>query len=176
MSLIIDHDEPGTGRQVRRMFHPGRGVTGPRPPRPRTGAMNFSSSTGSSLGPTSSSTTSSSSFRESMDPIAELLSQLSGVRRAAQQAQPPVQSQLQLLQQQLQLERQQVQQTRERLERLPQRRQAAATNNQTSNVTSSQESNNSSNSQFLLSRSVFPLLLVNFITLPSVSRFRVAPT
>lgn len=150
--MTIIYDVSGSGRQVRRMFHPGRGVGGPRPPRPRTGAMNYSSSNSSSIGPSTSSVTSASSFRESMDPIAELLSQLSGVRRAAQQAQPPVSSQLQLLQQQLQLERQQVQQTRERLERLPQRRQAAANSNQTPSTPASQDKSNSSNSQFLLSR------------------------
>jgi len=49
----------------------------------------------------------SPSSRESVDPIAELLSQLSGVRRsAAGQGSTP--SQLQQLQMQLQLERQQV--------------------------------------------------------------------
>ncbi|EDO37139.1 predicted protein [Nematostella vectensis] len=152
-----DLDEPGTARHVRRMFHPGRGVSGPRPPRPRAGAMNFSSSSSSGSGATTS-LSSTSSFRESMDPIAELLSQLSGVRRAAQQAQPPVQSQLQLLQQQLQLERQQVQQTRERLERLPQRRQMAASSTQSSASATTQESNSSSNSQFLLSRANEPAL------------------
>ncbi|GLG97179.1 E3 ubiquitin-protein ligase KCMF1 [Gryllus bimaculatus] len=49
----------------------------------------------------------SPSSRESVDPIAELLSQLSGVRRsAAGQGSTP--SQLQQLQMQLQLERQQI--------------------------------------------------------------------
>jgi len=49
----------------------------------------------------------SPSSRESVDPIAELLSQLSGVRRStAGQGSTP--SQLQQLQMQLQLERQQV--------------------------------------------------------------------
>ncbi len=60
---------------------------------------------------TSSSTTSAtfSSARDNIDPIAELLSQLSGVRRAAQQqSAAATASQLQLLQQQLQFERQQV--------------------------------------------------------------------
>lgn len=57
--------------------------------------MHFSSSGGlSALSP---------SGRDSVDPIAELLSQLSGVRRGA-----PQPSQLQQLQMQIQLERQQV--------------------------------------------------------------------
>lgn len=57
--------------------------------------MHFSSSSGlSALSP---------SGRESVDPIAELLSQLSGVRRGGPQT-----SQLQQLQMQIQLERQQV--------------------------------------------------------------------
>jgi len=59
--------------------------------------MQFSSNTGlSSLSP---------SNRESMDPIAELLSQLSGVRRAANLGQSHTTPQLQQLQMQLQLER-----------------------------------------------------------------------
>ena len=98
-----------------------------------------------------------------MDPIAELLSQLSGVRRAAQQSQPPMQSQLQLLQQQLQLERQQVQQTRERLERLPARRPMAAAaaaaaaasgSVPTTSTASAQESSSSASLSFLLARLV----------------------
>lgn len=52
----------------------------------------------SSLSPTAN--------RDSVDPIAELLSQLSGVRRTA--AQGSASAQLQHLQMQLQLERQQV--------------------------------------------------------------------
>ncbi|XP_050680373.1 E3 ubiquitin-protein ligase KCMF1 isoform X1 [Leptidea sinapis] len=55
-----------------------------------------------------------------VDPIAELLSQLSGVRRGAGQSNTP--SQLQQLQMQLQLERQQATQAaRQQLERLPRR-------------------------------------------------------
>ena len=55
------------------------------------------------------SSASFSSARDNIDPIAELLSQLSGVRRAAQQqSAAATASQLQLLQQQLQFERQQV--------------------------------------------------------------------
>lgn len=60
--------------------------------------------------------------RDSMDPIAELLSQLSsGVRRTATLAAPSTTSQIQQLQMQLQLERQQAQAARQQLERLPRR-------------------------------------------------------
>lgn len=73
------------------MPHSGRALGGPRA---RRSNMHLSSSSGlSALSP---------SGRESVDPIAELLSQLSGVRRNP----PP--SQLQQLQMQIQLERQQV--------------------------------------------------------------------
>lgn len=131
--------------------------------------MHFGGSGGGG-GLSSSSSSSSTAVRESMDPIAELLSQLSGVRRAAQQSQPPMQSQLQLLQQQLQLERQQVQQTRERLERLPARRQmaaaaaaaAASSNAPTTSTVSSQESNSSAPSSFLLARSVLRFGAISF--------------
>ncbi|KNC23737.1 hypothetical protein FF38_01200 [Lucilia cuprina] len=89
------------GGGVRRI--PGRTLGGPRA---RRSNMHFSSSSGlSALSP---------SGRESVDPIAELLSQLSGVRRGG----PPT-SQLQQLQMQIQLERQQA--TRQQLERLPRR-------------------------------------------------------
>lgn len=70
---------------------PGRTLGGPRT---RRSNMHFSSSSGlSALSP---------SGRESVDPIAELLSQLSGVRRGG----PPT-SQLQQLQMQMQMDRQQ---------------------------------------------------------------------
>ncbi|CAG2053364.1 unnamed protein product [Timema podura] len=94
--LISFLDEPAGSRHgVRRIPHSSRGVSGPRA---RRSNMHFSSSGGlSSLSPSS---------RDSVDPIAELLSQLSGVRRsAAGQGSTP--SQLQQLQMQLQLERQQ---------------------------------------------------------------------
>lgn len=161
----ILYDEPPPVRHVRRLFHPAVSGSRPRPPRPRAANMHFGGSGNSALA--SSSSSSSTSARESMDPIAELLSQLSGVRRAAQQPQPPMQSQLQLLQQQLQLERQQVQQTRERLERLPARRQmaaaaaaaAAAGSSVTATSTvSAQESSSSASSSFLLSRANEPAL------------------
>lgn len=108
--LISFLDEPAGSRHgVRRIPHASRGVGGPRA---RRSNMHFSSSGGlSSLSPSS---------RESVDPIAELLSQLSGVRRsAAGQGSTP--SQLQQLQMQLQLERQQVRAARQQLERLPRR-------------------------------------------------------
>lgn len=92
--LISFLDEPSAIRHggVRRMPHTGRALGGPRP---RRSNMHLSSSSGlSALSP---------SGRESVDPIAELLSQLSGVRRGN-----PPPSQLQQLQMQIQLERQQV--------------------------------------------------------------------
>lgn len=114
-----DLEEP-LNRNIRRIFHPVRNIP---PPRSRRSAQQLGPSiTSSSTVVTSStgSTTTFSSARENIDPIAELLSQLSGVRRAAQQqSAATTASQLQLLQQQLQFERQQVQQARERLERLP---------------------------------------------------------
>lgn len=93
--LISFLDEPSAIRHggVRRIPHSGRTLGGARS---RRSNMHFSSSGGglSTLSP---------SGRESVDPIAELLQQLSGVRRGA-----PQPSQLQQLQMQIQLERQQV--------------------------------------------------------------------
>ncbi|CAL8345683.1 unnamed protein product [Lota lota] len=102
-------------RHVRRMFHPGRGLGGPRG---RRSNMHFTSSTTGGLSSNQSSTQSSNYSREAMDPIAELLSQLSGVRRSAggQLSSGPSASQLQQLQMQLQLERQQAQAARQQLE------------------------------------------------------------
>ncbi|XP_043495637.1 E3 ubiquitin-protein ligase KCMF1-like isoform X2 [Polistes fuscatus] len=102
--LISLLDEPATSRHgVRRIPHPARGVGGQRP-RSSSGGLSPSS-------------------REGIDPIAELLSQLSGVRRTGsgtgQSSSAP--SQLQQLQMQLQLERQQVRAARQQLERLPRR-------------------------------------------------------
>lgn len=78
------------------------------PPRSRRANQQLTSNSSSSLSTPSNGTTISAS-RDSIDPIAELLSQLSGVRRAAQQQNvTSTASQLQLLQQQLQFERQQV--------------------------------------------------------------------
>ncbi|XP_023225590.1 E3 ubiquitin-protein ligase KCMF1-like [Centruroides sculpturatus] len=108
-----DLDDSSSSRQVRRIPHPGRGMSSARP---RRSQMQFTSSGLSSLSPSS---------RESMDPIAELLSQLSGVRRTSNLAQSSTASttttQLQQLQMQLQLERQQAQAARQQLDRLPRR-------------------------------------------------------
>uniref|UniRef100_A0A1B6CD46 E3 ubiquitin-protein ligase KCMF1 n=1 Tax=Clastoptera arizonana TaxID=38151 RepID=A0A1B6CD46_9HEMI len=111
--LISFLDEPTSSRHgVRRLVpHPtGRGVGAQRA---RRSNMHFSSSGGlSALSPSS---------RESVDPISELLSQLSGVRRTAANQLTSTPSQLQQLQMQLQLERQQVRAARQQLERLPRR-------------------------------------------------------
>ncbi|KAJ0172244.1 hypothetical protein K1T71_012217 [Dendrolimus kikuchii] len=111
-SHYMFYDEPSGIRHggVRRMPHSGRGVS-----RARRTNMQFSSGGGiSSLSPSSRDAV--------VDPIAELLSQLSGVRRGAQPGTP---SQLQQLQMQLQLERQQATAARQQLERLPRRGGAA---------------------------------------------------
>ncbi|CAL1614860.1 unnamed protein product [Knipowitschia caucasica] len=110
-----DLDESSGVRHVRRMFHPGRGLGGPRG---RRSNMHFTSSTTGGLSNSQSTSQSSSYSREAMDPIAELLSQLSGVRRSAggQLSAGPSASQLQQLQMQLQLERQQAQAARQQLE------------------------------------------------------------
>ncbi|XP_037036124.1 E3 ubiquitin-protein ligase KCMF1-like [Bradysia coprophila] len=106
--LISFLDEPSSIRHggVRRAPHSGRSIGGPRS---RRSNMHFGSgsSTLAALSPAA---------REAADPIAELLSQLSGVRRGQN---PP--SQLQQLQMQIQLERQQVTAARQQLERLPRR-------------------------------------------------------
>uniref|UniRef100_A0A3Q3WFJ0 E3 ubiquitin-protein ligase KCMF1 n=1 Tax=Mola mola TaxID=94237 RepID=A0A3Q3WFJ0_MOLML len=112
--LTLEHRSSGV-RHVRRMFHPGRGLGGPRA---RRSNMHFTSSTTGGLSTSQSSSQSSNYSREAMDPIAELLSQLSGVRRSAggQLSSGPSASQLQQLQIQLQLERQQAQAARQQLE------------------------------------------------------------
>ncbi|XP_013165865.1 PREDICTED: E3 ubiquitin-protein ligase KCMF1 isoform X1 [Papilio xuthus] len=114
--LISFLDEPSGIRHggVRRMPASGRGVS-----RARRTNMQFSDwhvvrSTGGGI-----SSLSPSSRDAVVDPIAELLSQLSGVRRGA--GQPGTPSQLQQLQMQLQLERQQATAARQQLERLPRR-------------------------------------------------------
>ncbi|XP_037867972.1 E3 ubiquitin-protein ligase KCMF1 [Bombyx mori] len=113
--LISFLDEPSGIRHggVRRMPHSGRGVS-----RARRTNMQFSTGGGgiSSLSPSSRDAV--------VDPIAELLSQLSGVRRGAQPGTP---SQLQQLQMQLQLERHQATAARQQLERLPRRGAASST-------------------------------------------------
>lgn len=93
----------------------------------------FSSGGLSSLSPSS---------RESVDPIAELLSQLSGVRRSTSNTNTSTPTQLQQLQMQLQLERQQVSQARQQLERLPRR--------QTQSQTTLREPSTSSSSGSLM--------------------------
>uniref|UniRef100_A0A7N6AYK8 E3 ubiquitin-protein ligase KCMF1 n=1 Tax=Anabas testudineus TaxID=64144 RepID=A0A7N6AYK8_ANATE len=154
-------------RHVRRMFHPGRGLGGPRARRTN---MHFTSgSTGGLSSSSSQSSTYTPSNREAMDPIAELLSQLSGVRRAAGgqiNSSGPSASQLQQLQMQLQLERQQAQAARQQVDtgRHATRRSNNPSNTgtaipppstATANTAAVGESNPSSsshNSQFLLAR------------------------
>ncbi|XP_054714532.1 E3 ubiquitin-protein ligase KCMF1-like [Uloborus diversus] len=164
--LTLDHrnrdiDEPSSSRHIRRIPHAGRGMSSSRA---RRSQMQFTSAGGlSSLSPNS---------RDSMDPIAELLSQLSSVRRS-NIAQSNTTTQLQQLQMQLQMERQQAQVARQQLERLP-RRQAATTSISTSAgaggssalqshysvsiETSSSPSSASSGPQFLLSRCTDPVI------------------
>lgn len=108
--LTLEHraprevEEPVGGiPHVRRIPHPGRGVSGPRTRRTN---MHFQSAGAALSGLTTSN-------RDTMDPIAELLSQLSSVRSRAAAAQS-VSSQLQQLEMQLQS-------TRQQLERLPRR-------------------------------------------------------
>ncbi|CAH2292541.1 E3 ubiquitin- ligase KCMF1 [Pelobates cultripes] len=155
-----DLDESSGVRHVRRMFHPGRGLGGPRA---RRSNMHFTSS--STGGLSSSQSSYSPSNREAMDPIAELLSQLSGVRRSTGgqlNSSGPSASQLQQLQMQLQLERQQAQAARQQLETA---RNATRRNNAsgvTTTITQSTATTNTSNtennqqtiqnSQFLLTR------------------------
>lgn len=132
--LISFLDEPvATRHSVRRMPHTahlsgGRG--GSQSTRARRSNMHFSvfSSGGlSSLSPSS---------RESVDPIAELLSQLSGVRRSTSNTNTSTPTQLQQLQMQLQLERQQVNQARQQLERMPRRQTTSQTTMRESSSTS----------------------------------------
>uniref|UniRef100_H2XXF7 RING-type E3 ubiquitin transferase n=1 Tax=Ciona intestinalis TaxID=7719 RepID=H2XXF7_CIOIN len=114
-----DAEDQAGGRHIRRMFYPGRGM---RSRNHRN--MHFSSGPATSAIPTpavaNNNVASSviSAGRDSMDPIAELLSQLSGVRRSAQQLQQTVttSSQLQELQSQLQMERQRAAELRQQLE------------------------------------------------------------
>uniref|UniRef100_A0A3B3SDL7 E3 ubiquitin-protein ligase KCMF1 n=1 Tax=Paramormyrops kingsleyae TaxID=1676925 RepID=A0A3B3SDL7_9TELE len=153
------HDESSGVRHVRRMFHPGRGLGGPRA---RRSNMHFTSSSTGGLS-SSQSASYSPSNREAMDPIAELLSQLSGVRRSAggQLNSGPSASQLQQLQMQLQLERQQAQAARQQLETARNAsRRSNASNMSTSIPQPSAASNaapdsnppSSHSSQFLLTR------------------------
>jgi hypothetical protein len=65
LSLTLSYDESSGVRHVRRMFHPGRGLGGPRA---RRSNMHFTSS--STGGLSSSQSSYSPSSREAMDPIA----------------------------------------------------------------------------------------------------------
>uniref|UniRef100_A0A182K1H2 RING-type E3 ubiquitin transferase n=1 Tax=Anopheles christyi TaxID=43041 RepID=A0A182K1H2_9DIPT len=118
--LSLEH-RSGSRDLISRMPHSGRALGGPRS---RRSNMHFSSSGGglSTLSP---------SGRESVDPIAELLQQLSNVRRGG----APQPSQLQQLQMQIQLERQQVTAARQQLERLPRRQQQPAVVSSAPNAT-----------------------------------------
>ena len=154
-----EFDEPAGIRHVRRIPHPGRGTVGGT--RTRRANMHFTGNTAlSGLSP---------GGRETMDPIAELLSQLSSVRSRAAAAQS-VSSQLQQLEMQLQSTRNPNQTSwnantvlnfRQQLERLPNRRQvetnknnAAGSSANASGGESQTSSTNSakSNSPFLLAR------------------------
>ncbi|ELT99167.1 hypothetical protein CAPTEDRAFT_36969, partial [Capitella teleta] len=97
--LALEHRAPRdfisfSIRHARRMQHPGRGITGSRSRR----NMHFQPSSSSGLSGLSPAN------REAMDPIAELLSQLSSVRSRAAAAQS-VSTQLQQLEMQLQTTR-----------------------------------------------------------------------
>ncbi|KAJ8262782.1 hypothetical protein COCON_G00152390 [Conger conger] len=162
VGIVLDlaaQDESSGVRHVRRMFHPGRGLGGPRA---RRSNMHFTSSSTGGLS-TSQSSSYSPSNREAMDPIAELLSQLSGVRRSAQlNSAGPSASQLQQLQMQLQLERQQAQAARQQLETARNATRRGNPGNISTSVTQTSTSANpapsdstppsSHNSQFLLTR------------------------
>ncbi|RLV98060.1 hypothetical protein DV515_00011167 [Chloebia gouldiae] len=188
-----DLDESSGVRHVRRMFHPGRGLGGPRA---RRSNMHFTTSSPGGL--SSSQSSYSPSNREAMDPIAgegngcsgvqgvfillrnahlrsyvieafsslaELLSQLSGVRRSAGgqlNSSGPSASQLQQLQMQLQLERQHAQAARQQLETARNATRRTNTINVNTTMTQSTTTTNTSNtensqqtiqnSQFLLTR------------------------
>ncbi|ENN76872.1 hypothetical protein YQE_06713, partial [Dendroctonus ponderosae] len=177
--LISFLDEPVAARHnVRRMPHTsshsgtGRGASSLRP---RRSNMHFSSSGLASLSPSS---------RETVDPIAELLSQLSGVRRSTSSTTSSTPTQLQQLQMQLQLERQQVNAARQNLERFPRRptqnqtlREAHTSNFGTSTILLNaspvmlQPSNNTTpapaqghSHQFLLTISAFDELTIEKLT------------
>ncbi|XDA71709.1 hypothetical protein R6Z07F_000510 [Ovis aries] len=154
-----DLDESSDVRHVRRMFHPGRGLGGPRA---RRSNMHFTSSATGGL--SSSQSSYSPSNREAMDPIAELLSQLSRVRRSAGQlnSSGPSASQLQQLQMQLQLQRQHAQAARQQLETARNATRRSNTSSVTTTITQSTATTNTANtessqqtiqnSQFLLTR------------------------
>uniref|UniRef100_A0A668A0F6 RING-type E3 ubiquitin transferase n=1 Tax=Myripristis murdjan TaxID=586833 RepID=A0A668A0F6_9TELE len=151
---LISFSSSSGVRHVRRMFHPGRGLGGPRA---RRSNMHFTSSTTGGLSTSQSSSQSSSYSREAMDPIAELLSQLSGVRRSAggQLSSGPSASQLQQLQMQLQLERQQAQAARQQLETA---RNATRGGGRANAILNTNSAHTAHSSQFLLSRLSEPRL------------------
>jgi len=97
-----EESNAGGIRHVRRIPHPGRSVTGTRARRTN---MHFSHTAAAAGSSALASLSPSNASRDAMDPIAELLQQLSGVRRS--HAAQSTSSQLQQLQMQLQLERQQ---------------------------------------------------------------------
>ncbi|XP_050314557.1 E3 ubiquitin-protein ligase KCMF1-like [Anthonomus grandis grandis] len=122
--LISFLDEPvATRHNVRRMQHTLSSHSGTSRGgssiRPRRSNMHFSSS---GLSTSSPSARLEAARLEAVDPIAELLSQLSGVRRSTStSSNTPAATQLQQLQMQLQLERQQVNAARQNMERFPRR-------------------------------------------------------
>ncbi|KAK5639159.1 hypothetical protein RI129_011651 [Pyrocoelia pectoralis] len=122
-------------RRIPHSGHLGGGSRSSQSGRPRRSNMQFSVFSSGALSSLSPST------RDSVDPIAELLSQLSGVRRTTNNTSSnnsSTPSQLQQLQMQLQLERQQVNVTRQQMERLPRRQtQSQTTAKDSSNVDSS---------------------------------------
>nr|XP_039262792.1 E3 ubiquitin-protein ligase KCMF1-like [Styela clava] len=137
-------EDPIGGRQsMRRMFYPGRSTRGARAQ--RSANMHFTSGPSSvpGFGVANAAASTIPQMRDAMDPIAELLSQLSGVRRNAQQLQQTVStaSQLQELQAQLQLERQRASIIRQQLERIPGKIQTAQNGKQTSQPIGTQNKN-----------------------------------
>ena len=115
-------------RNVCRRIAHGRGGLSSHRTRRHNNPANSSSSAAASSGLAQSGSSGlsmsslSPSARDAVDPIAELLSQLSGVRRVAGSSS----SQLQQLQMELQLQRQQAQAQRQTLDRLARRPPAAA--------------------------------------------------
>ncbi|XP_056146897.1 E3 ubiquitin-protein ligase KCMF1-like [Lampris incognitus] len=110
---LRDIEESSSVRHARRIIHPGRAVGSSRTR--RTTIQFVSGPTG---GPSSASLipTFSQSNRETMDPIAELLSQLAVAHTGSEGPVSSGSSQLEQLQMQLHLERQQAQAARQRLE------------------------------------------------------------
>uniref|UniRef100_A0A7N9ICZ0 E3 ubiquitin-protein ligase KCMF1 n=1 Tax=Macaca fascicularis TaxID=9541 RepID=A0A7N9ICZ0_MACFA len=162
------------------MFLPGRGLGGPRA---RRSNMHFTSS--STGGLSSSQSSYSPSNREAMAPIAELLSQLSGVRRSAGgqlNSSGPSASQLQQLQMQLQLERRHAQAARQQLEtaRDATRRTNASSvttaitqSTATTNIGNTESSQQTlQNSQFLLTRKSRPSTSTSYADFTCLSGMR----